>query len=73
MRRNYPYRGTSDGLTTHCRRLLPDRAYVGLEIELNQRLLGDDASARAAADELCTALRRTLVRPQGDEDDADRS
>jgi len=38
VRRNYPYRGVSDGLTRHCRTLLPDHAYAGIEIELNQRL-----------------------------------
>lgn len=38
VRRNYPYRGTSDGLTTHCRTLFPDSIYTGIEIEANQRL-----------------------------------
>ncbi len=35
-RLNYPYRGNSDGLTTHLRRCLPARAYIGIEIEINQ-------------------------------------
>jgi predicted N-formylglutamate amidohydrolase len=39
VRRNYPYRGTSDGLTTFCRRSFPRRGYSGLELEINQRLL----------------------------------
>lgn len=39
VRRNYPYRGTSDGLTTFCRRSFSRRAYAGLELEVNQRLL----------------------------------
>jgi predicted N-formylglutamate amidohydrolase len=39
-RRNYPYRGTSDGLTTHFRRLLPAPSYAGMELEINQALLG---------------------------------
>ncbi len=40
-RRNYPYRGTADGFTTHCRGLFPSRAYLGIEIEANQRLIKD--------------------------------
>jgi predicted N-formylglutamate amidohydrolase len=40
LRRNYPYLGTSDGLTTHLRkRFLPGR-YAGIEIEFNQALVG---------------------------------
>lgn len=39
VRRNYPYRGISDGMTTFCRRLFSGRAYAGLDLELNQRLL----------------------------------
>jgi predicted N-formylglutamate amidohydrolase len=38
--RNDPYRGTADGLTTALRRVHPDPAYVGIEIEANQRHLG---------------------------------
>ncbi|MCC6322347.1 MAG: N-formylglutamate amidohydrolase [Phycisphaerales bacterium] len=34
---NTPYRGTDDGLTTHLRTQFPDRAYAGLELEVNQR------------------------------------
>ncbi|MGH9461756.1 MAG: N-formylglutamate amidohydrolase [Vicinamibacteria bacterium] len=39
VRRNYPYRGAADGLTTWLRRRLPERDYVGVELELNQALL----------------------------------
>jgi predicted N-formylglutamate amidohydrolase len=38
--RNDPYRGAADGLTTALRRVHPDPAYVGIEIEVNQRHLG---------------------------------
>lgn len=38
VRRNYPYRGVADGLTTSLRRCFPDEAYVGIELEVNQRL-----------------------------------
>lgn len=42
VRMNYPYRGTSDGLTTHLRRLFPERLYGGIELEVNQRLLKNE-------------------------------
>ncbi len=40
LRRNYPYRGTSDGLVTHLRRRHSDRAYAGVELEVNQKHVG---------------------------------
>ncbi|HMO98421.1 MAG TPA: N-formylglutamate amidohydrolase [Kiritimatiellia bacterium] len=40
IRMNRPYRGTSDGLTTALRKRWPDRSYRGIEIEINQALLG---------------------------------
>jgi predicted N-formylglutamate amidohydrolase len=39
VRRNYPYAGKSDGLTSHLRRCYPPRAYVGIELEVNQRIV----------------------------------
>lgn len=36
VRRNYPYRGTTDGLTTSLRRIFPADSYIGLELEVNQ-------------------------------------
>jgi predicted N-formylglutamate amidohydrolase len=57
VRRNYPYRGVTDGLTTWLRRRFPARSYVGLEIELNQALLA--GPRRRAA---LLAVRRGLER-----------
>ena len=37
VRRNYPYAGKGDGLTAHLRRLFPADAYIGIELELNQK------------------------------------
>ncbi len=37
VRRNYPYRGNADGLTTFLRRRFPGEAYLGIELEMNQR------------------------------------
>lgn len=36
VRRNYPYRGTSDGLVTSLRRRFGAKQYAGLELEVNQ-------------------------------------
>ena len=36
VRRNYPYAGKNDGLTSHLRRRYPPSAYVGIELEINQ-------------------------------------
>jgi predicted N-formylglutamate amidohydrolase len=38
LRRNHPYRGTSDGLTTYLRTVFGDERYAGLELEVSQRL-----------------------------------
>ena len=40
VRRNYPYTGKSDGLTSLLRKRHPDELYVGIELELNQRIVG---------------------------------
>jgi predicted N-formylglutamate amidohydrolase len=40
LRRNYPYRGTSDGLVTHLRRRHGERVYAGVELEVNQKHVG---------------------------------
>ena len=36
VRRNYPYAGKNDGLTSNLRRRYPPAAYVGIELEINQ-------------------------------------
>ncbi len=38
IRRNAPYRGTSDGLVTALRQELPEAQYLGVEVEVNQSL-----------------------------------
>lgn len=61
VRRNSPYRGVSDGLTTWLRKRFAAEAYLGIEIEVSQRLL--DGAGRfppevgaALAEELRAAL-----------------
>jgi len=58
VRRNYPYRGYADGLTTHLRRRYR-RGYVGIEIEVNQKhVLGSEREWRM--------LRKVLVQSLGE-------
>lgn len=54
VRRNYPYAGKSDGLTSHLRRRFPPRAYVGIELEVNQKFV-------FGASRPWTALRGVLI------------
>jgi len=65
-RRNYPYRGVSDGLTRQLRgRFAPDR-YAGIELEINQRLLrrGRGALHRRMADALAAAIFALTISSQ---------
>lgn len=39
VRRNYPYRGVSDGLSVALRRSFDEQHYLGIELEVNQTLL----------------------------------
>lgn len=42
LRRNYPYRGSADGLTTHLRSKFTPSRYLGVELEVNSKwFLGD--------------------------------
>jgi predicted N-formylglutamate amidohydrolase len=61
VRRNAPYRGDADGLTTALRREFPAERYLAFELELNQR----SVLAAARRRELVTALARTLVATLG--------
>jgi predicted N-formylglutamate amidohydrolase len=56
VRRNAPYRGDADGLTTALRRELPASRYQGIELELNQRLVASAARRRAVAAAIAALL-----------------
>lgn len=58
VRRNYPYLGKTDGLTTAMRRLFAPSKYRGIELELNQRLLGraPEQTAQVLAQALTSSL-----------------
>ena len=45
LRRNYPYQGKGDGLTSTLRKRFPPDSYVGVELEVNQRFVMGDAPA----------------------------
>ncbi|MGE5526059.1 MAG: N-formylglutamate amidohydrolase [Rhodospirillaceae bacterium] len=61
VRRNYPYRGTSDGLTTHLRRHFRPSQYIGIEIEVNQKhALGDARRWSALRRAVTLSLRAAL-------------
>lgn len=63
VRRNYPYRGYADGLTTHLRRRFSERTYSGIELEVNQKHpLGEPRAWRALRMLLVTTLRHALTR-----------
>lgn len=55
VRRNFPFRGVADGHTTGLRRKLSDKAYAGIEIEVNQSLLGEWKKTVAAVSATVTA------------------
>lgn len=56
VRRNYPYPGTADGLTTAMRRKFGPESYVGIELEINQRFLESEAAWAAVRDAVIGAL-----------------
>ncbi len=58
VRRNYPYTGRSDGLTAWLRRRFPAERYLGIELEVNQRLVFGPAGPWRA---LRLALRQSLA------------
>jgi len=63
VRRNYPYLGKTDGLATAFRKKYGARRYLGVELELNQRLfMNSSRSNRLEAGEvLVRSLEATLA------------
>ncbi len=58
VRRNYPYRGWTDGLTTTLRGRFPAAAYAGIELEVNQGLLRNPRAWKQVRQALGDAVRR---------------
>ena len=64
LRRNAPYRGTSDGLTTFLRTQFPAQQYLGIELEVSQRFpLAATPSWQALQDDICTSFQTTRPAP----------
>lgn len=64
VRRNYPYAGWNDGLTTSLRKRFAQDAYVGIELELNQKyVLQGGPQWSALREAVVTSLRTALARP----------
>ena len=59
-RRNAPYRGDSDGLTTAMRHERPASRYLGIELELNQASIESRDRRIALFEAVCSALRASL-------------
>lgn len=56
VRRNYPYLGKADGLTTALRRQFGPTRYAGIELEVNQRFVGGPDW-----NDLCQAIAASAV------------
>jgi predicted N-formylglutamate amidohydrolase len=61
VRRNYPYRGASDGFTSYLRERFPARSYLGIELEVNQKHARDNAFPAALRAAIAGALREALA------------
>lgn len=58
VRKNYPYKGISDGFTSSLRKHFSDAEYVGLEVESNQALVAEETSLNT----LKKTLTESLIR-----------
>jgi predicted N-formylglutamate amidohydrolase len=62
VRRNYPYRGSSDGLIPWLRRRFPEPGYIGVELEVNQRFpRGSPRQWKTLRAVLTASLRDALI------------
>lgn len=63
LRRNYPYEGKLDGLTSQLRKRYPQESYIGMEIEINQRYpAGDELVWRLLYSDVIAALGDLMQR-----------
>lgn len=61
VRRNYPYRGNSDGFTTSLRKQFQPHLYLGIELEINQKhLLGKNTESTFNKTHLLQSLKRIV-------------
>lgn len=62
VRMNYPYKGTSDGLTKSLRFIYPSKKYIGVEFEVNQKHFQSISSSTKIITQLVTNLSNFLNR-----------
>ncbi len=62
IRRNYPYAGKADGLTTYLRRQFPAEAYLGIELEINQKHVSGSGQRWQALRHLVLKALHDVVR-----------
>lgn len=63
LRRNYPYRGIADGFTSALRKFFVQENYLGIELEVNQRLAaGNSRDWQALQETIVTSLVSTLTQ-----------
>jgi len=60
VRRNYPYRGWTDGLTTTLRGRFPAASYAGIELEVNQALIRNPVGWKQVTTAIADAVRRAI-------------
>lgn len=56
---NAPYRGTADGFVTYLRKKFPEN-YIGIELEVNQKLIFDESLLSIVRDALVRSFDLTL-------------
>lgn len=62
VRRNFPYQGRNDGLTSSLRKEFPSDAYTGIELELNQKnLTPHPRQWNALRESVITSLKTALT------------
>ena len=69
-RRNYPYRGTSDGFTSYLRKHFSEDSYLGIELEVNQKYLSVDRRTWLYLQQLILKSLRMTICIKGKADSA---
>jgi predicted N-formylglutamate amidohydrolase len=62
VRRNNPYRGENDGLTTSLRKRHATRSYLGLELEINQAIVLGPGRAWTGLRRMITETLQIVLR-----------
>lgn len=61
VRRNYPYRGNTDGFTTHLRKLHDEQSYCGIEIEVNQKYVHREKEWQSLSETITNAIKYLIA------------